>query len=334
MKLAPLPVNEPLRQAAVIDSGLMGDDINNVLQGVMQIASEIAGTPVAMLSVIDGEQQWLKASKGVDADMVIPRAVSFCGHTVFHDQWFEVPDTLADLRFAESPFVKGPAQVRFYAGMPVHGPGQLPIGALCVMDNKPRALTEEQRTALQNLAHMVEEHLALNRAVALDALTGVYNRRMLDRRYDEEWRRAKRGQQSIAVLLIDIDHFKAYNDSMGHPAGDTCIRHIAQTITAAARRPPDVVARYGGEEFMMVLPGTDTNGACLVAERLRQQVLAAAIPHQASGLDEKIITVSIGIAAVIPSAGAETASGLIQKADQALYAAKNAGRNRVVAMPA
>jgi len=167
----------------------------------------------------------------------------------------------------------------------------------------------------------------LERLSMLDALTDIPNRRFLDDRLVNEARRAGREHLPLSFAMIDIDHFKDYNDRYGHAAGDRSIQQVARALHATARRPADLVARYGGEEFAAVLPGTESAGAAIVAERMRVAVEALGIEHDASAA-AAVVTVSIG---VTTSAGESSPSigELLARADEALYRAKQLGRNRV-----
>jgi diguanylate cyclase (GGDEF)-like protein len=171
----------------------------------------------------------------------------------------------------------------------------------------------------------VENTLAL-----VDALTGLANRRQFDTVLEREWHRAVREQCPLALLMIDVDNFKAYNDRYGHPFGDDVLTAIAQTIEASVVRPGDVTARYGGEEFAVVLPATDTASAMTVAERIRCAIVALDVPHADAA--DLIASVSIGAASMIPRRSGDSAA-LIDAADAALYEAKRAGRNRSAAAP-
>ncbi len=160
----------------------------------------------------------------------------------------------------------------------------------------------------------------------LDALTGVSNRRHFDEMIDREWRRALRERHPLAVVMIDLDHFKALNDTDGHARGDECLREVAAALSAALRRPGDVVARYGGEEFVVVLPQCDGDRALQTAERLRAAVEARAFPH--GGSPRGLVTASFGVASEVPSDGSSPGN-LVSRADAALYSSKHEGRNRV-----
>lgn len=162
-----------------------------------------------------------------------------------------------------------------------------------------------------------------------DPLTALDNRRSFDARLQSEWSRAQRNHESIAVLYIDIDNFKAYNDRYGHQSGDTCLIAVALAIRDSAQRGSDLCARYGGEEFVVLLPQTTQEPALAVAERVRLAVEQLALPHQASKT-APVVTVSVGVASLMPTPDMSPAQ-LLEQADQALYTAKNSGRNQVQA---
>jgi diguanylate cyclase (GGDEF)-like protein len=163
-----------------------------------------------------------------------------------------------------------------------------------------------------------------------DALTGLVNRRHFMDALDREWARALRRPSWIAIVMIDVDHFKKYNDHYGHLAGDACLRQVAAALHGSVRQQVDIAARYGGEEFAVIMPDVDADMARLVAERMRAAVAGLRVPHAQS--DFGLVSASIGIAAVIP-AGGMVAEELINLADRALYDAKRNGRNQVCQMP-
>ena len=188
-------------------------------------------------------------------------------------------------------------------------------------------LTERKQFEIE-LQHANEQLLRLS---TTDALTELANRRLLMQKLEEEWRRGLRLGTPLSLLLIDVDHFKLYNDHYGHQAGDACLVRVAEALRASAGRPTDVVARYGGEEFVLLLAQTDALGALAVAERCRQEVARAAIEHAVSPLGPEL-TISIGVISAIPLRGGSASQWLAQ-ADLALYQAKAQGRNRAVAAP-
>jgi len=163
-----------------------------------------------------------------------------------------------------------------------------------------------------------------------DGLTGVANRRRFDERLSEEWGRAYRDDSYLALLMIDLDHFKNYNDEHGHLAGDECLRAVARILAAEASRSSDLAARFGGEEFALLLPNTDAAGCARIGERIRRSLRVARIEH-ASNLPSGFVTASLGGAACRPGNGRSAGPDwLVEAADRALYAAKDGGRDRVV----
>jgi diguanylate cyclase (GGDEF)-like protein len=167
---------------------------------------------------------------------------------------------------------------------------------------------------------------ALRALILTDALTGVANRRAFDERLDAEWRRCGRAGLPVALVLVDIDHFKLYNDHYGHPGGDATLVQVAGAMLRAAGRAQDLVARYGGEEFALLLPQLDARGATAVAHRLMDELALLDIPHAASPTAPRL-TASMGIASMVPG-DASVPADLVQVADALLYQAKAGGRNR------
>ncbi|MFO1082281.1 MAG: diguanylate cyclase [Reyranellaceae bacterium] len=174
----------------------------------------------------------------------------------------------------------------------------------------------------------VEQKLAT--LAAQDGLTGLANRRRFDEKLREEWLRARRDGTALSLLLIDVDHFKRYNDEYGHQAGDDCLRTVGGLIAAQAQRPADLAARYGGEEFALLLPGSDSAGCAQIGERIREALHGLGLPHPQNPPSRRV-TVSLGGATDHPTApGTADAAGLVATADNALYAAKRGGRDRLV----
>lgn len=194
-----------------------------------------------------------------------------------------------------------------------------------IREDKERAaflqgqLLELERRQVQHLNDELEQ------LARRDPLTGLANRRLFDEACAREWERARRQRSEVAVLMIDVDHFKAYNDHHGHPAGDRSLSRVAEAIASAAHRPTDVVARYGGEEFVVLLPDTGGAGAAELARRIIDGVDALGLPHQASPVAPHV-TVSVGVSSA-RVLGHEGLEALLSRADQALYRAKLAGRH-------
>jgi two-component system, sensor histidine kinase LadS len=198
-------------------------------------------------------------------------------------------------------------------------------------DQLVHSLQASERTLALRVEERTQQLQALNEKLEalsmVDSLTGIANRRQFDEVLQHEWLRALRAQQPLALVMLDVDWFKRYNDHYGHPAGDQCLREVASAIAALGRNS-DVVARYGGEEFVLVAPATDAEQALALAQRACAAVQALALPHTGSELG--VVTLSCGVAAIVPQPGQDSAP-LMRAADAALYRAKHQGRNQAVA---
>ncbi|MES2683320.1 MAG: diguanylate cyclase [Pseudomonadota bacterium] len=205
-------------------------------------------------------------------------------------------------------------------------------GSMLPVDANARRVVLNQHEyfvlVLRDATQRREMEAQLRRLVLLDALTGVNNRRAFDERFEQEFLRAARGHGSLGLLMVDIDHFKLYNDTYGHQAGDKCLRQVAQALTATLKRPSDFVARYGGEEFAVLLPDADMAGTLAAAGLLLARIRELALPH-ASSPTSPTISISIGAAVATPPVRGELAN-FLALADQRLYKAKHSGRDRAI----
>ena len=244
-----------------------------------------------------------------------------------------------------------------FLGLYVHGDNHylLPLGFLAVLFTQGFLLakrsgyamhTLEVRTRELSLAHQrldlhaqeLEQRVAertaeletanakLDKMARIDGLTKLANRRHFDERLSEALSDHVRSGQPLSLVLVDVDQFKAYNDNYGHVQGDVALQKVANAMSAAVKRPTDLVARYGGEEMAALLPNTDRDGAVSIAEKMRKQVEALRISHEPS--DHKNLTISLGVASMTPQSG-QRPENLIQLADEALYRAKSGGRNQL-----
>lgn len=197
-----------------------------------------------------------------------------------------------------------------------------------IKENLEKSNLELERKVRERTIALEKANEELSRLAILDGLTKIANRRRFDEYLNMEWKNHLREKSPIAVILIDIDFFKLYNDCYGHQGGDECLKKTAETIAGIPKRPGDLTARYGGEEFAVILPNTDSQGGFKVAESIRTAVVLLAVPHSKSETD-RIVTLSLGVASLIPDKDL-TQENLISMADRALYEAKHQGRNRTV----
>jgi two-component system cell cycle response regulator len=209
------------------------------------------------------------------------------------------------------------------------------VGALRAMDLTitPMFAGEALFVALlHDITHHKQSETALQRAALLDSLTKIANRRHFDGFLEKEWQRAIRSGEPLSLIVLDVDHFKLYNDTLGHAAGDACLRTVAAALQSHALRPTDLAARYGGEEFVLLFAETDAEHAAALAERIRANIEALRVPNPRSPTSEWL-TVSIGVATIVPTQ-LDHIEDFFVAADRMMYAAKAAGRNRVGAVHA
>ena len=324
---SPKPLQENARLAALADYGILDTVPEQAYDDLTTLAVSICRTPTAFVSFVDHDRVWLKSRVAFDRGEIL-REVSFCAHALLApDAVFEIRDSLLDRRFASNPLVIDHPRIRFYAGASLLSPDGLAVGTICVVDQLPRALEQQEREGLASLARQVVAQLELRKAVrdraieaSTDSLTGTLNRRAFDKQLKVAWYEHARLRRQMSLLLLDIDHFKSMNDEFGHAAGDATLVEVVNRIRTALRHD-DVLSRHGGEEFTVVLPDTDLAGAQVVAEKIRLAVARGPWRYRP-------VTVSIGVASTHPSAATDPYAA-VARVDQAMYLAKNSGRNCV-----
>jgi len=348
MLSAPLPINEDQRLAALHALAVLDTPPEAVFDALVKAAAAVCDMPISLISLIDKDRQWFKASHGLEGATQTAREVGFCGHAILHEGVFEVPDAIADVRFADSPLVVGAPNIRFYAGAPVRLSSGECIGAICVIDREPRSLNERQREVLRCLAQATAQAMEGRRALMQvrglvgdlsraavearhraghDPLTGLLNRTDFEPRLQAALDGATADPtQTHSLLCIDLDHFKIVNDTCGHAAGDRLLQQIARMLGASVRQG-DAVARLGGDEFAVLLTGCNAASARAVGQKICAMFDDFRFVHCEHRMK---VGTSIGLVAV-DSRWADTAS-LMQAADACCYAAKERGRNRVVAL--
>ena len=233
--------------------------------------------------------------------------------------------------YSDSQVAKGALSVETWCDLPNTGRRvyfSADAGPIVDTDGKIIGVME----LIRDLTGMKDAEARLRNLAGLDGLTGIANRRSFDEVLQREWRRSTRTRAPLSLLMIDLDHFKQFNDNFGHAGGDQCLTTVANVIANSAHRPGDFPARYGGEEFAVVLPETDAEGAANVAEYLRKTVEEMGIRHPGNSASP-FVTASIGTATAVPCAQ-QKAKEILSSADLALYRAKDLGRNRICAIDA
>lgn len=334
MQIAPMPPKEFERLIDLQGHRLLDTNADPAFDDLTRLAAELFETPYSLVSLIDAQRQWFKSSHGLDVRQT-SRDVAFCSHTILQDRPLIVPDAREDPRFEDNPLVTGAPDIRFYAGVPLFSTSGNALGALCIVDHKPRQINAEQTRQLQALGRQVQRQIEMHKLLVEaqwgarhDGLTGLLNRegllhqlgRELDHRRDQP-------RHQVGVAYLDLNRFKPINDSFGHAVGDRVLRQVARRLRAAVRltlwRKAGTVghvARLGGDEFVVVVAG-DVNEK-LIFETLPRQLEAAV--ERPMLWEGRRLSVSMSIG----SARAEeliTGEVLLGRADIAMFAAKQIG---------
>lgn len=336
-----LPLDEAQRQNDLEALNLLDTGPDPQIDALLRLAQEIFGIRTVLVTLLDNDRQWFKGRRGT-ALTGSPRNISFCGHAIHSDAIFEVPNALADERFADNPLVTEDPKVRFYAGIALHAPGGSRIGTFCMLEDQPRVLSDHHRHSMQDFARLIEglfearalrlQHKQLlveldgaKRRALLDPLTQLFNREGLHQMLSGCIGRAKREGLLIGFIYGDLDHFKKINDEFGHGVGDEVLVEVAQRIVAAIR-PEDLALRMGGEELAVLALVKSHDQLIAIGERVREAVASPPFDVAARRLN---ITISLGTALAAPE-DIDSDLSLIDQADRALYQAKQGGRNRLV----
>jgi diguanylate cyclase (GGDEF)-like protein len=319
----PADVRETARLAALYRHNILDTAPEEAFDRITRLARTILGTPIALISLIDGDRQWFKSRQGLETSQT-PREIAFCTHTIEGDDAYVVEDASRHPLFQNNPLVTGEPDIRYYIGVPLAVPGGHNIGTLCAIDRKPRQMSMDQVQALRDLARLAVDQLELRQIATSDPLTGALSRRGFELEMDRETKRRMRSGKDLSVVMVDIDHFKTINDRFGHAAGDFVLRNVVDCVRRELRAS-DFVGRLGGEEFAIALPETNAAGASLFAERLRARISDIVVVGQSGGAS---VTASMGISSCVDYDPDWPAA--LDRADTALYEAKTSGRNRWV----
>ena len=321
----PPPDDERDRLDELYSYGLLDTPPEERFDRITRIASRFYDADVAFLSFVDAGQQWMKSKTSDALHDFVERDRSVCTHVISTGEALVIDDMRSSPQLAGHPLA-GDLPWRFYASVPIRGVSSSVVGTLCVMRSEAGPPAGFDLETLSDLAAITGHELTLTLQNAklrsdsyTDSLTGLFNRRKLDEELPRAVRRATRTAAPASLLLIDLDHFKEVNDSLGHAGGDRVLVEFGRFLAPFARRVDDVVCRFGGEEFALILAESSAGGAETVAGRILRGLDEAAIAHPTRGH----LTASIGIAEY---AWPEDHAGWFARADRGLYAAKSAGR--------
>lgn len=321
-KPAPMPRFEAQRLTDLKALQILDTEAEERFDRHTQLAADLFQVPIALVSLVDAERQWFKSAVGTDLRET-DRTISLCGHVVAADEILVIEDALRDPRFAGNPLVQCAPQIRFYAGVPLHGAAGQPVGTLCLIDHQPRHLAQHELALLKQLAALVESELQrqrhidqlraeIERSAYFDALTSLPNRRLLSDRLDFALELASEQQQRILVAIFDLNNFSTFNKSFGRAAGDALLRAIAERLTQEFP-PPTVVGRWRDDQFMLIVFQNDLSMEAL-GERL---VRCIGRPFR---VDDKMLHVGAKIGVSCYPDDAQDSHDLIQHAIMAMRA--------------
>lgn len=287
---------------------------------ITRITKNVLNVPMAAISLIDGHRQWLKSRQG-PLEHETCKSESFCNVAIQQSEPLVIEDATADPRFTANRLVLGPPFIRAYVGAQLRTPEGFALGALCGIDTKPRRFEAKDIDLLRDLADMVVSEFEARKLARTDSLTGALTRRGFRDEAQRALALSSRYRHPFSCIALDLDHFKAINDRHGHAAGDVVLAETVQ-VCRERLRSSDIFGRIGGEEFAAVLPHTDAAGALRVAEEIR-----AALEQRKISLADTALNVSASFGVASCEGSIVPLDELLRRADVALYAAKDAGRN-------
>ncbi|HET9948125.1 MAG TPA: sensor domain-containing diguanylate cyclase [Longimicrobiales bacterium] len=309
------PGSESRRMEALRALDLLGTAPDQRFDRLARLARRLFDVPVALVTLVDSDRDWVKAASGNGGHVEIQRERSLCAHAILDGGITVVPDAKQDERFRDNPHVQGDPEIRFYAGCPVKGPDGSALGALCVIDHRPREIGPDDVEALRDLAELVEHEIKSMALATIDDLTGLTNRRGFEAIAFHTLAVCRRVERPATLLLFDLNDFKLVNDSLGHLEGDRVLRTFADSLRASFR-DSDVVARLGGDEFCVLLSGATAHDMPRPLTTLQELL---------SGENGRpLITFSVGAALYDPERH-RTVADLYEEADRLMYRQKSAG---------
>lgn len=312
MKAPKCPLNEIERINNLHSLHILDTEAEERFDRITRLACRLCDVPIAVVSLIDCERQWFKSILGLDATETA-REFSFCGHTILSEKPFIVEDALNDPRFVDNPLVTGGPNIRFYAGIPLTYQNNTRLGSLCIIDDQPRQLTQEQLDDLIDLAKLAEQELQSTITLTTDPLTQITNRHGFMLLAEKALRHCRTENLSVALAFFDLNNFKTLNDTFGHCAGDDALKQFAAMLSSSFRNS-DVIARIGGDEFVVLISDVSEEQTTQLVERL-QHTLSNFNQDNTLQYD---IEFSVGIA-LVEASNDVNLEVLIESADQRMY---------------
>jgi diguanylate cyclase (GGDEF)-like protein len=267
-----LPANEAERLHALRALKILDTSHEERFDRVTRMAKRMFGVEISLVSLIDEDRQWFKSTQGLDASET-PREISFCGHAINQDGLFIIPNAIEDVRFSDNPLVTESPNIRFYAGYPLKLRAGIHIGTLCLIDSKPRYLSEEDKQLLNDLGAMIEQEIRSIQLATLDELTLISNRRGFLTLSEHVRKVCRRNKIPMSMILFDLNKFKPINDTFGHHEGDFALKQFAEVMRSVFRES-DVIGRLGGDEFVAMLTDANDEQIAIILDRFKIEMAA------------------------------------------------------------
>ena len=270
MKPPEYPQDEATRVKTLRALNILDTTPEERFDRLTRLAKRLFGVSIALVSLVDTDRQWFKSSQGLEATET-PRDISFCGHAILGNNIFIITDALLDERFSDNPLVVNEPKIRFYAGIPLSVPNGSKLGTLCLIDQDPRTLDEEDQALLIDLGKMAEQELAAVQLATMDELTLITNRRGFQALGLHALNLCKRMEKSACLFFFDLDLFKEINDKYGHAEGDLALVSFSKILKDNFRES-DVIGRLGGDEFVALMTNATEKDSYIILDRLNKAV--------------------------------------------------------------
>ena len=320
MKKPNIPENENSRLDTLLSLKVLDTPPEERFDRLTRMGKQLFDVPIAVVSLVDKDRQWFKSCVGLDV-CETPRDVSFCGHAILSDELFIVPDTLQDERFVDNPLVLDEPKIRFYSGCPLKSINGHNLGTFCIIDHKPRNLTEDEIASFKDLAYMAERELSIVHLATSDELTKLLNRRGFIMMAQQSLNFCVRHGFPASLAYFDLNNFKPINDKFGHTEGDKALITFANQLKGAFRES-DTFARLGGDEFVALLSNTKKDQAEEIINRFQDKIDKFNREANA-GYD---IEFSHGIVEYNPNSH-QSIKSLLEDGDSLMYKHKNQRKN-------
>ncbi|MCP9777938.1 MULTISPECIES: GGDEF domain-containing protein [unclassified Cyanobium] len=318
----PIPADESQRQRDLERLGVLNHPGDEHFERLVRLASTVLETPIALISLVDGDRQWFLAHHGIDSTET-PRKMAFCAHAIAGDETLVVPDARQDPRFCTNPLVIQDPKVRFYAGTPLQSRDGHNLGTLCVIDRLPRHFSSSQVRLLEDLAQLVLRELELRRLTTVNPVSALANRANFLEQAEPELLRARQAGENLAVLALQLDHFDQIKNRWGLQASDQAVMDVA-ALLRSQQCEQDLVGQIGDHEFALLMVNVDTDTAMERADAIRAGINELRGAFSASGHQ---LTASGGMTLLAP-ADRHPVDALL-RAERALCLAQGNGQNQI-----